>query len=79
MLSAEQNKALTEVGPGTPMGGMLRRYWHPVASRRVQEQAIKQNITTLHNRINELGVAEPVIQQQGTDRIVVQLPGVQDT
>jgi preprotein translocase subunit SecD len=50
-----------------------------VASRRVQEQAIKQNITTLHNRINELGVAEPVIQQQGTDRIVVQLPGVQDT
>ena len=52
---------------------------NPVASRRVQEQAIKQNITTLHNRINELGVAEPVIQQQGADRIVVQLPGVQDT
>jgi len=52
---------------------------NPVASRRVQEQAIKQNITTLHNRINELGVAEPVIQQQGTDRIVVQLPGVQAT
>ena len=52
---------------------------NPVASRRVHEQAIKQNITTLHNRINELGVAEPVIQQQGTDRIVVQLPGVQDT
>ena len=52
---------------------------NPMASRRVQEQAIKQNITTLHNRINELGVAEPVIQQQGTDRIVVQLPGVQDT
>ena len=51
----------------------------PEASRRVQEQALKQNITTLHNRINELGVAEPVIQQQGLDRIVVQLPGVQDT
>jgi len=51
----------------------------PEAARRVQEQAIKQNITTLHNRINELGVAEPVIQQQGLDRIVVQLPGVQDT
>jgi preprotein translocase subunit SecD len=51
----------------------------PLAARRVQEQAIKQNITTLHNRINELGVAEPVIQQQGLDRIVVQLPGVQDT
>ncbi|HEY1226580.1 MAG TPA: protein translocase subunit SecD, partial [Ramlibacter sp.] len=51
----------------------------PEAARRVQEQALKQNMTTLHNRINELGVAEPVIQQQGADRIVVQLPGVQDT
>jgi preprotein translocase subunit SecD len=51
----------------------------PEAARRVQAQALKQNITTLHNRINELGVAEPVIQQQGLDRIVVQLPGVQDT
>ena len=51
----------------------------PEAARRVQEQALKQNITTLHNRINELGVAEPVIQQQGLDRIVVELPGVQDT
>jgi preprotein translocase subunit SecD len=45
---------------------------------RVQEHALSQNIQTLHNRINELGVAEPVIQQQGNDRIVVQLPGVQD-
>ncbi|WP_399697960.1 protein translocase subunit SecD [Xenophilus sp.] len=51
----------------------------PEAARRLQDQALKQNITTLHNRINELGVAEPVIQQQGLDRIVVQLPGVQDT
>ncbi len=51
----------------------------PEAARRVQEQALKQNITTLHNRINELGVSEPVIQQQGQDRIVVQLAGVQDT
>ncbi|RZU00594.1 protein translocase subunit SecD [Rivibacter subsaxonicus] len=51
----------------------------PEAAKRVQEQALKQNITTLHNRINELGVAEPVIQQQGLDRVVVQLPGVQDT
>ncbi len=49
------------------------------AARTVQEQALRQNITTLHNRINELGVAEPVIQQQGADRVVVQLPGVQDT
>ena len=50
----------------------------PASARAVQEQAVKQNITTLHNRINELGVAEPVIQQQGLDRIVVQLPGIQD-
>jgi preprotein translocase subunit SecD len=50
----------------------------PEAARRIQDQALKQNMVTLHNRINELGVAEPVIQQQGLDRIVVQLPGVQD-
>ena len=51
----------------------------PVAARKVQEQALKAEHHHLHNRINELGVAEPVIQQQGLDRIVVQLPGVQDT
>jgi preprotein translocase subunit SecD len=51
----------------------------PEAARAVQSTAITQNITTLHNRVNELGVAEPVIQQQGQDRVVVQLPGVQDT
>jgi preprotein translocase subunit SecD len=51
----------------------------PEAVKRTEEYALKQNITTLHNRINELGVAEPVIQQQGADRVVVQLPGVQDT
>ncbi len=51
----------------------------PKAQVSVQEAALKQNITTLHNRVNELGVAEPVIQQQGLDRVVVQLPGVQDT
>jgi len=50
----------------------------PTAVTRVQDSALKQNINTLHNRINELGVAEPVIQQQGADRIIVQLPGVQD-
>ena len=60
-------------------GQRLRASIKPEATRRVQDQALKQNITTLHNRINELGVAEPVIQQQGLDRIVVQLPGVQDT
>ena len=47
--------------------------------KQIQEFALKQNIQTLHNRINELGVAEPIIQQQGLDRVVVQLPGVQDT
>lgn len=46
---------------------------------KIQEFALKQNLQTLHNRINELGVAEPIVQQQGFDRIVVQLPGVQDT
>jgi preprotein translocase subunit SecD len=50
-----------------------------VEQKRIQEFALKQNIQTLHNRINELGVAEPIIQQQGADRVVVQLPGVQDT
>ncbi len=57
----------------------LRGTLKPAAVRQVQDQALKQNITTLHNRVNELGVAEPVIQQQGLDRVVVQLPGVQDT
>jgi preprotein translocase subunit SecD len=50
-----------------------------VEEREIKNFALKQNITTLRNRVNELGVAEPVIQQQGQDRIVVQLPGVQDT
>ncbi|MBK9134800.1 MAG: protein translocase subunit SecD [Betaproteobacteria bacterium] len=49
------------------------------AVTEIQSQALKQNIETLHKRVNELGVAEPVIQQQGADRVVVQLPGVQDT
>ncbi|WP_284336311.1 protein translocase subunit SecD [Comamonas sp. NoAH] len=68
---------VAEVGAG--VDGRLRATIKPEALRKVQEQALKQNITTLHNRINELGVAEPVIQQQGLNRIVVQLPGVQDT
>ncbi len=46
---------------------------------QIRDAAVKQNINTLHNRVNELGVAEPIIQQAGPDRIVVQLPGVQDT
>jgi len=62
-------------GSDSKLTGTLK----PEAARRVQAQALQQNITTLHNRVNELGVAEPVIQQQGADRVVVQLPGVQDT
>jgi preprotein translocase subunit SecD len=51
----------------------------PEAQKRIQDGAVQQNITILRNRVNELGVAEPIIQQQGGDRVVVQLPGVQDT
>ena len=58
---------------------LLRAELSQKAVQNVQSYALKQNISTLHNRINELGVAEPVIAQQGADRIVVQLPGVQDT
>ena len=58
---------------------MLSGVLKETAIRKVKEEAIRKNITTLHNRVNELGVSEPVIQQQGADRVVVQLPGVQDT
>jgi preprotein translocase subunit SecD len=51
----------------------------PEEQKRIQDASLQQNITTLRNRVNELGVAEPIIQQQGSDRVVVQLPGVQDT
>ena len=65
-----------------PSDGAERRLlvsFKPAAERALLVNSVKQNITTLHNRINELGVSEPVIAQQGADRIVVQLPGVQDT
>ena len=68
---------LAEQGEGDDL--KLATILRPEAIKRLQEFAIKQNMTTLSNRINELGVAEPVIAQQGADRIVVQLPGVQDT
>ncbi|PKO34757.1 MAG: protein translocase subunit SecD [Betaproteobacteria bacterium HGW-Betaproteobacteria-7] len=68
---------LADAGDGTDT--RLIATLKPEAQKKIGEFALKQNITTLHNRINELGVAEPVIQQQGADRIVVQLPGVQDT
>ncbi len=68
---------LSESGSGEEL--RLDAVLRPEAQKRVQDFALKQNIQTLHNRINELGVAEPVIQQQGAERVVVQLPGVQDT
>lgn len=78
-LIADQLPDLQAQVLGSGSDQRIRASIRPEALRKVQEQALKQNITTLHNRINELGVAEPVIQQQGLDRIVVQLPGVQDT
>ncbi len=57
----------------------LRLNFTEQALQENRKQAVEQNITTLRNRVNELGVAEPIIQRQGEDRIVVQLPGVQDT
>ena len=78
-LVADQFPDLVVASSPDGEGLRLRATIKPEALRKVQEQALKQNMVTLHNRINELGVAEPVIQQQGLDRIVVQLPGVQDT
>ena len=67
---------LTDLGEGADLSlvGTLR----PEALKNTVEDAVQQNITTLSKRVNELGVAEPLIQRQGADRIVVQLPGVQD-
>ena len=72
---ADLNWIEATLGGEAALVGTLR----PEAEKRVRDYAVKQNITTLSNRVNELGVAEPVIQQQGPERIVVQLPGVQDT
>jgi preprotein translocase subunit SecD len=69
--------ATVDTGAGDTL--KLVASFRPEAAARIQDGALKQNITTLSNRVNELGVAEPVIQQQGVDRVVVQLPGVQDT
>jgi preprotein translocase subunit SecD len=69
---------LTLVDGADAEGLKLRATLSPSALKRTLEEAVQQNISTLSKRVNELGVAEPVIQRQGTDRIVVQLPGVQD-
>ena len=71
----EMNVATQSDGASTRLVATFR----PESIKLVQDNALKQNISTLHNRVNQLGVSEPVIQQQGGDRIVVQLPGVQDT
>ncbi|TMH92094.1 MAG: protein translocase subunit SecD [Betaproteobacteria bacterium] len=78
-LVAEQFPDLQLADAGADSELRLIASIRPEAQKRIQETALKQNIQTLHNRINELGVAEPVIQQQGLDRVVVELPGVQDT
>ncbi|MBU3736382.1 MAG: protein translocase subunit SecD [Methylobacterium sp.] len=87
--AAERSKAESEIRNAYPdltlkdteAGGelLINATLDLQAQRRIQEFALKQNMHTLHNRVNELGVAEPIIQQQGLDRVVVQLPGVQDT
>jgi len=86
---AERVKARNEIERAFPdlllrdadVGGELRLVsgLKPEAQKRIQDGAVQQNITILRNRVNELGVAEPIVQQQGADRVVVQLPGVQDT
>lgn len=80
--TSELRRAMPDLtfSAGGQSGGLhtLRGELTEQAVTAVQTNALRQNITTLHNRINELGVAEPIIQQQGSDRIIVQLPGVQD-
>jgi len=75
--SREPDLLLQEVQNGNEPA--LMASLRPEALAQRQELDVKQNLTTLRKRVNELGVAEPIIQQQGTDRIVVQLPGIQDT
>ena len=77
VLSA-QMADLTLVDAADAEGLKLRATLSPAAIKQTLEEAVQQNISTLSKRVNELGVAEPVIQRQGADRIVVQLPGVQD-
>ena len=76
ILATEPDVSVDEREEGKDLLLVLK--FKPKAAQATEERAIKQNITTLHNRVNELGVAEPIIQQQGADRVVVELPGVQD-
>ena len=76
LASQTPDRAFEEVADGSDL--KLRVRLTAEALRRATEEGVKQNIATLSKRVNALGVSEPIIQQQGTDRIVVQLPGVQD-
>lgn len=69
----------TQQSIATEAGASLRLTYSDTYRQEIQSQAVQQNLITLRNRINELGVAEAVVQTQGANRIVVQLPGVQDT
>jgi preprotein translocase subunit SecD len=87
--AAEKDKALAVIASDFPglsikeesSDGELRLIGtvKPQEQKQIQDSALQQNILTLRNRVNELGVSEPIIQQQGAERVVVQLPGVQDT
>lgn len=87
--TASRDKATAEISDSSPDLALKNRdeagsygivaTLSPVAEKRIENLALQQNVTTLRNRVNELGVAEPIIQQQGSDRVVVELPGVQDT
>ena len=87
--SQTRDQAVTEIGKQNPdlllssadSGAeySITAALRPEVQKRIQEFAVQQNITTLRKRVNELGVAEPIVQQAGPDRVVVQLPGVQDT
>ncbi|MCC7325628.1 MAG: protein translocase subunit SecD [Burkholderiales bacterium] len=80
-LAIEKNYPDLQFREAEGAGGELRLIagLKPEAQKRIQDGAVAQNIQILRNRVNELGVAEPIIQQQGAERVVVQLPGVQDT
>ena len=69
----------TQQAVATSEGSSLRLNYTDVRKQEIQSYAVNQNLTTLRNRINELGVAEALVQTQGSNRIVVELPGVQDT
>ncbi len=84
--AADRDKALNQLTVSLPsisfnggVGEMITAQVSPAEIKKISDDAIEQNITTLRNRINSLGVAEPIIQRQGSNRIIVQLPGLQDS